>query len=436
MSPSLPQSFWSVVLFTYWLLALNVCGQSPPAVNQEHVIAQIHQGVDRLNERYWSKTLSIWLDRAGDDLRAHFEGRLNPPWWPSANAVEMLIDYSQETGDSQYLPAVETLYRLQRDHVARRTRLVAELKRRNQWGDGDERRWQRELQSVSENLEPRSGYYSDFQNEYPDDSGWWGITWLKMADQTGAAKYLATAETIHAHMAKNWRPEKGGGVLWCEDEDKQRPNAITNNLFLILSARLYQRTGDTKYLRWAEQTLSWLQANSLFDGTGVVDAPGNKGDYWSYNQGTYVGGLAALYLATGREVYLEEAAKVARSVIQKSGLVLPSGVLVEKLGTSGDASLFKGVLVRYFAELAAILRGQNRYAETANSIEQCIRASVESMLQHGVAGDGFFRPDWHESTKGSPPNFDSQVSALIALVAVLPQTQQPASAPATDKATH
>jgi hypothetical protein len=49
-------------------------------------------------------------------------------------------------------------------------------------------------------------------------------------------------------------------VVWCEDEDKQRPNAITNSLFLILSARLYERTHSAEYLNWAEQTLQWFHS--------------------------------------------------------------------------------------------------------------------------------------------------------------------------------
>ena len=59
---------------------------------------RIDDGIHLLNHLYWSPTLAIWLDRPGDDLRAHYEGRLNPPWWSSANAVEVLIDFMNATG--------------------------------------------------------------------------------------------------------------------------------------------------------------------------------------------------------------------------------------------------------------------------------------------------------------------------------------------------
>ena len=186
---------------------------APDRLASEAVIRRVRAGIERLNELYWSPALGIWLDRPGDDLRAHYEGRRNPPWWPSANAVEMLLDFMKVAGTSEYEASVETLYDLRKDHRARTARVVAELKKRNQWSEADEAELQRREQKAAGRQESGTEYYSDFQNEYLDDSGWWGLTWLKMYDRTHAAKYLATARSIHAHMAKNWRPEKGGGIL-------------------------------------------------------------------------------------------------------------------------------------------------------------------------------------------------------------------------------
>ena len=385
----------------------------------QDAIQRIRAGIARLNEVYWSPTLKIWLDRPGDDLRANYEGRCNPPWWPSANAVEMLIDFMTATGTSDYDAPIRSLYELQKDHRRQRALVVAELKRRDQWSDSDEQARRRDSQKPLE-AKPSAGYYSNFQNEYLDDSGWWAITWLKMYDRAHETKYLTTARVIHAHMAKNWKPEKGGGVLWCEDEDKQRPNAITNSLFLILSARLYVRTREQPYLGWAEKTLGWFRANALYDGVGVVDAPGHRGDYWSYNQGAFIGGLTALYQATTQQEYLDEAVKVANTVLHRTGLTLPSGVLIEKLGTNGDACLFKGVLVRYLAQLRDVLRNAKRHPDAVLEIERSIRASVDSMLEHGIGADGLFSAEWHEGAKDRRTNFNTQVSSLTALTASLP----------------
>src|SRR5688572_27490433 len=85
-----------------------------PALPKAELTRRFKEGVDVLDRLYWSPTLSIWLDREGDDIRAHYEGRLNPPWWPSANAVEVLIDFMNATGGSEYDQRIRELYELHR----------------------------------------------------------------------------------------------------------------------------------------------------------------------------------------------------------------------------------------------------------------------------------------------------------------------------------
>jgi predicted alpha-1,6-mannanase (GH76 family) len=417
------------LLFTSGTKSISSESDDSDALARPASVQRIRSGVELLNRRYWSPTLGIWLDRPGDDLRAHYEGRLNPPWWSSANAVEVLLDFMTLTGNSDYEAEISQLYELNRDRRSTAPRVVAELKRRNQWSAKDEEKWNRgQAEAAARIRDPKlSGapaggteYYTQFRNEYLDDSGWWGVAWLKMYDRTHDAKYLATARAIHAHMAENWRPAKNGGVMWCEDADKQIPNAITNSLFLVLSARLYQRTTEPQYLKWASETLDWFHAKALYDGTGVVDVPGHHGDYWTYNQGAFIGGLTALFQATGREEYLEEAAKVAESVLNRAGLTQPDGVIIEKLGTKGwDPGLFKGIMVRYLAGLRDVLNARKIHPETALEIDRCIRSSAVSLLRHSVSPDGEYTAEWHSGAKDRSANFNTHTSALAALVAVL-----------------
>ena len=108
--------------------------------------------------------------------------------------------------------------------------------------------------------------------------------------------------------------------------------------------------------------------------------------------------------------------KVTDSVLKRSGLVLPSGVIIERLGAGGDACLFKGVFVRYIAQLRDVVRKQNLYHDTAKDIEHCIRSSIESFLRHSIGADELFCAEWHEGAKDRRTNFNTQVSALVALV--------------------
>ncbi len=421
-----------VLLLCSLLLPLRAFaeGAAPELPARDALVARIGTAIGTLNQLYWSPTLGIWLDRAGDDLRAHYEGRRNPPWWSSANAVETLIDCMKVTGRTDFDATLDTLYELNKDPRRKAPRLIAELKRRQQWSDADEQESKRRQQKAEADAKahpvkpgepPAAVSYTDFRNEYLDDSAWWGIAWLKMYDRTRAPKYLATARAIHAHMAAAWRPDKDGGIMWCLDEDKLKANAITNSLFTILSARLYQRTREPAYLQWAQRDLDWLHAKALYDGTGIVDVPGHKGDYWTYNQGTYIGALTALFQATGDAKYLDEAVTVTGTVLTRAGLVTADGVLVEKLGVKGwDPGLFKGVCVRYLAQFRDVLTAHKLHPETAQQIDRCLRASAASLLRLGPGPDGQYPIEWHDGAKDTTTrNFNTQTAAIALLVALL-----------------
>lgn len=395
------------------------------------LVEKANAAVEALNKLYWSPTLSIWLDRPGDDVRGHYEGRINPPWWSCANVVESLTDLMNATGTKQYDAMIETLHDVQRDKQNKKPRIFAELKKRGQWSDADEEKFRKREAEAAErarNRKPgeplplKAAYGTDFRNEYLDDSAWWGIAWLRYYDRTKAPKYLATARAIHSHMARNWKPEKDGGIMWCEDADKSHPNAITNSLFIILSARLYERTREEAYLQWATQCLEWYRAKALYDGVAVVDAPGHKGDYWTYNQGTYLGALLAMHQATGKSAFLDEAAQAADTILSRSGIVLPDGVIFEKLGLSGwDPALFKGVFARYLGQLRDALNGAKAQPEVVAKIDRVLQASASSLLATGPEADGQYLIEWQKNPREKTRNYNTQAAAIALLTSLLPQ---------------
>jgi len=116
------------------------------------------------------------------------------PSWQDANAMTDLIDYMQLTGDSTYAYAISLIY---------------------QDNDG-----------------------ADFTDSYIDDTGWWGMAWLRAYQYTGNTACLQTAQYDANYMDEYWDTGTcGGGVWWSTAESAK--NAIANELFLELNASLH-----------------------------------------------------------------------------------------------------------------------------------------------------------------------------------------------------
>ena len=193
----------------------------------------------------------------------------------------------------------------------------------------------------------------NFLNNYYDDEQWWANAWVRAYDLTGDSRYLNMAKTIFNDVTGGWDSVCGGGVYWAKNSTYK--NAIANELFLLLAARLHERTpGDTTYLNWANQEYNWFMNSGMINSSNLVNdglsssCTNNGGTTWTYNQGVILAGLAEMYRITGNSSYLTTADNIAHAAM--TNLVDSNGILQEPCepGNScgGDGPQFKGIFVR------------------------------------------------------------------------------------------
>ncbi|MCH5219912.1 MAG: AGE family epimerase/isomerase [Muribaculaceae bacterium] len=238
----------------------------------------------------------------------------------------------------------------------------------------------------------RTGMYTaydpgrhDLWNSYYDDMEWMCLACLRASEtfSMGASTWLDEARQLFDWIWAGW-DETTGGILWNSESQRgviDSKNSCSNGPAMIAAALLYQKTGEEHYLEKAVKIFEFMNAHNLFDDGFVKDGPTNNNRGWTftYNQGTWVGGLLELYRVTGDTKYRDIATELIDKSID-SRWYSPYGVMGES--GKGDGGLFKGIYVRYITEwvLSGLLDAdrQRRYASylVENARSLCLSALV------------------------------------------------------------
>ncbi len=163
-------------------------------------------------------------------------------------------------------------------------------------------------------------------DKFYDDNAWTGLNLVRAYRLTRDAAYLDGARQVFSFIEAGWDADAShpapGGVFWVQAAWNRDRNTVSNAPSAELGFRLYQVTGDRRYLDSAARMFDWVNRTLLdTDPTdGAVDGlywdhinlQGviNKGQ-WSYNQGTMIGAHILLYEITGDGFYLARARRIA-----------------------------------------------------------------------------------------------------------------------------
>lgn len=234
---------------------------------------------------------------------------------------------------------------------------------------------------------------SFFERKLDDDTGWWGLAWLQGYQITKNHDYLRNAEAIANYIHQGgWDRACGngglGGGVWWQRSPRNHKNAIANELFLELTAWLYNTMrnipGDKnlaqKYKSWAMMEWNWFSDSGMISTGKPVPVPGPHGTtkylhnptpkylvrdglltaqnpndtacgegtnpgVFTYNQGVILAGLAQLYKATENPFYLTEAEHIANAVLKPpTPLQVVDAVVNSLTGKPSNILTFFGVL--------------------------------------------------------------------------------------------
>lgn len=131
--------------------------------------------------------------------------------------------------------------------------------------------------------------------------------------------------------------------------------------------------------------------------------------------------LLALEEATGDAALLEEAAVFTATLLDKGGF-LKDGILMEKLNQSGwDTAMFKGVMARALGELRDALQTAGKHPDLSARLDKILADSMASFLKNSRGPTGEIGLQWQPGAEKQEWNYNSHLSALMAMTARLPR---------------
>ena len=157
------------------------------------------------------------------------------------------------------------------------------------------------------------------RRRYYDDNAWIGLCFAQLHLQTGEPRWLRRARKVFRFVREGQGPD--GGMRWVEG--RRARHTCSAGPAAQLALRLHLADGDEDMLAFARRTLSWLDRSLRLRGglyADHVDARGRvQRTLWTYNQGSSVGALWLLHVATGDVGAIDRARQTAASSLHRFG---------------------------------------------------------------------------------------------------------------------
>ncbi len=286
--------------------------------------------------------------------------------WPFSGMLSGCVSLYKQTGDPVYLKMLEEQILL-----------------------GLETYWDETREPFCYQSYPRFNGDSD---RFYDDNDWLAIDFCDLYLATKKKAYLDKAVALHDYIYSGWTDELGGGIYWCEQQRKSK-HTCSNAPATVLCMKLYEATGDKKYLTQAKQTYDWTKKHLLDPADCVywdnikLDGSIAKEKY-SYNTGQMIQAAVLLYNVTKEKYYIVDATQSAEGAI-KHFTEVRKGITGHEKQFYTRSPWFNVILFRGLKSLAAIT-DDNSYidvmADNANYVW------MNSLNEYGLPGKDWAKP--------------------------------------------
>ncbi|MFD0671027.1 glycoside hydrolase family 76 protein [Cohnella sp. GCM10027633] len=331
--------------------------------------ARADQAQAALRDYYWNPELGMYNIETpcpGGACNTIFH------YWWMAHAAEALVDGLERTGDDVYREALSQLF------------------------DG---------------LLRRNG--GAWPNALYDDMEWMAIAWLRAFEATKEDRYKQAALVLWEDIKTGWNDHMGGGIAWQKSQLDYK-NTPANAPAVILATRLHRVFGRADDLAWAMKIYDWQKRTLVDPDSGFVwDGVNRTGDgsidkdwAFTYCQGVFIGAAHELYRATKDEGYLLDAERTANAAIAR--LTDPSTAMLPGEG-NGDGGLFKGIFVRYAANL--VVEEPARFAALGGLL---LRNASIAWDEGRAEEAALFGPVWNRAP-GGIVELGTQICGIILL---------------------
>ncbi|CAK7264465.1 hypothetical protein SEPCBS119000_001000 [Sporothrix epigloea] len=264
-------------------------------------------------------------------------------WWEAGALMGAMLDYSYLTNDTSY-DAIITA-------------------------------------AIANNTGPANDFLVPLQylDEGNDDQAFWAFTALTAAEHdfpraVGAPSWLDMSINAWNNMVSRWNTTLcAGGFTWqiysFNFNGLNYKNSASNGGVFLISARLALLTGNSTYVDWAEKVWNWS------DGVGIIDKHYNVFDgtdsatnctkinplSFSYQNGIYLYGAAAMAKQTGDDVWAKRAEGLMGAASRffspfENATDIMWEHACEGVGTcTKDMKTFKGFLSRFMYAAVEVL---------------------------------------------------------------------------------